>query len=93
MNKIKLQIKNEQGLHARPSTKFVETIDYFKGSVYIISKGEKTNAKNVMGLMLLSLGQYDEFEVIAESDFNDNAEELELLSRVRHLVEVLKFNE
>lgn len=93
MKRIVLKIKNEQGLHARPSTKFVETVDYFDGKIEIHSNDQVVNGKNVMGLMLLSLGMNDEFTVVANSNCNDENSEIEVLEKVRHLVEVLKFNE
>ncbi len=91
MEKINLKIKNEQGLHARPSTKFVEITQRYKGDVKVIFNDEEVDAKNVMGLMLLAISKNDEFVVTA--DLNNPNKEKELLDELKYLVEVLKFNE
>lgn len=91
MTKISLEIKNEQGLHARPSTKFVEITQNFSGKVTVIAKDEEVNGKNVMGLMLLALAKGEKFTVIADS--NNSFEEEKLLANLKYLVEELKFHE
>lgn len=93
MKSIKLKIKNEQGLHARPSTKFVNLTENFNGDITIITDNAKVDGKNVMGLMLLRLGLDDEFTVIANSKIEDAGSEIEILNKLQHLVEVLKFDE
>lgn len=93
MRSIKLKIKNEQGLHARPSTKFVNLTEKFDGDITVLVNQEKINGKNVMGLMLLSLGLGDEFTVIANSNSKNIGDELDILNKLQYLVEVLKFDE
>lgn len=93
MKSIKLKIKNEQGLHARPSTKFVNFTENFNGDISVIANGERVDGKNIMGLMLLSLGLGDEFVVEADSITGNEEDEIDILSKLKNLVEVLKFNE
>lgn len=93
MKSIKLKIKNEQGLHARPSTKFVNLTENFDGNIIVSTVTDKVDGKNVMGLMLLSLGLGDEFTVTANSTKCDYNSETEILNKLQYLVEVLKFDE
>ncbi|VWL85941.1 HPr family phosphocarrier protein [Oceanivirga miroungae] len=93
MKKVDLIIKNEQGLHARPSTKIVEITQQFKGDVSVYANDEIIDAKNVMGLMLLALSKGEKFTVIVESSENDDLSEQKLIDDLKYLVEVLKFDE
>lgn len=45
MTKIQLKVINEQGIHARPSTKIATLSLKFEGNVYIIYNEEKFDAK------------------------------------------------
>ena len=54
---IEVQIKNNAGLHARPSALFVQTVTQFNSEIKIISNGEEINGKSIMGLMLLAAEQ------------------------------------
>lgn len=93
MKKILLEIKNEQGLHARPSTKFVEITQRFNGNINVQTKNEVVDGKNVMGLMLLALAKGEKFTVIAISNVGNTSEEEKVLLELKNLVEVLKFHE
>lgn len=93
MKKVDLIIQNEQGLHARPSTKIVEITQKFNGDVSIHTENESVDAKNVMGLMLLALSKGERFTLEANSYTNDEKSELKLLDDLKYLVEVLKFDE
>ncbi|WP_067143169.1 HPr family phosphocarrier protein [Oceanivirga salmonicida] len=91
MKRINLKVKNEQGLHARPSTKFVQITQKYEGDIKVIFNDEEVDAKNVMGLMLLAISKNDEFTVVANLD--NEISEKEVLDELKYLVEVLKFNE
>lgn len=93
MKKVDLIIQNEQGLHARPSTKIVEITQKFKGDVSVCAKNEVVDAKNVMGLMLLALSKGEVFTLLVKSSENDEQSEQKLIDDLKYLVEVLKFNE
>jgi phosphocarrier protein HPr len=52
-----LTITNKYGLHARPSTQFVELANSFECEVVLLKDGEEVNGKNIMGLMMLGAEQ------------------------------------
>ena len=49
----KLQIVNELGMHARAATKFVQTANKFKSSVFVEKDGQVVNGKSIMGVLML----------------------------------------
>jgi phosphocarrier protein len=51
--KAQFLIKNQLGLHARAATKLVQTATKFRCEVEIEHDGQSTNAKSVMGVLLL----------------------------------------
>ncbi|MGL6106288.1 HPr family phosphocarrier protein [Romboutsia sp.] len=72
MEKI-VSIKNASGLHARPAGMFVKKAAEFKSTVEVIAKGKTVNAKSIMGIMSLGLGQGDELTVVANGDDQEAA--------------------
>lgn len=88
MKKIKVEIKNEAGLHARPSSKFVELVSEFNSEISVKTNGEEVNGRSIMGLMLLAAEKGRILTI--EADGNDEDEVLEAL---RILIEEEKFNE
>ncbi len=88
MKEIVVEIKNEAGLHARPSSLFVQVAGEYDANVTVVSDGEEVNGKSIMGLMLLAAEQGRELKLIA-----DGPQEEEVLEALRVLVEVDKFNE
>ncbi|WP_319369919.1 HPr family phosphocarrier protein [uncultured Ilyobacter sp.] len=88
MKSIEVQIKNKAGLHARPSSLFVQTASEFDSDVIVKCDDEEVNGKSIMGLMLLAAEQGR--TLILEADGEDEAH---LLEALRDLIEVKKFNE
>ncbi|MGL5346360.1 MAG: HPr family phosphocarrier protein [Peptostreptococcaceae bacterium] len=72
MEKI-VSIKNASGLHARPAGMFVKKAAEFKATVEVIAKGKTVNAKSIMGIMSLGLGQGDELTVVANGEDQEAA--------------------
>ncbi len=85
---IEVQIKNNAGLHARPSALFVQTVTQFSSEIKIISNGEEINGKSIMGLMLLAAEKGRILKVVADGDDEDA-----VLAKIKQLVEVDKFGE
>ncbi len=68
-----VNIKNASGLHARPAGMFVTKAAEFKSIVEVIAKGKTVNAKSIMGIMSLGLGQGDELTVVAKGEDEEAA--------------------
>jgi phosphocarrier protein HPr len=85
---IEVQIKNNAGLHARPSALFVQTVTQFSSEIKIISNGEEINGKSIMGLMLLAAEKGRILKVVADGEDEDA-----VLAKIKQLVEVDKFGE
>lgn len=63
--KKKIQIRNPQGLHARPASIFVKIANKYESEVTVKKGRETVNGKSIMGLMTLAanLGSTLEIEV------------------------------
>lgn len=48
------EIKNKQGLHARPAALFVQTANQYESEIHVIKDGEDVNGKSIMGIMTLA---------------------------------------
>lgn len=88
MKKIEVEIKNKAGLHARPSSLFVQVATEYDSDIMVKCDDEEINGKSIMGLMLLAAEQGR--TLVLEADGEDEDEMLEAL---RDLIEVKKFNE
>lgn len=88
MKKIDVKIKNKAGLHARPSSLFVQIASNFDSEIKVRYEDEEINGKSIMGLMLLAAEQGRTLELEA-----DGPDEEELLEALRKLIEEEKFGE
>ncbi len=88
MKKIEVEIKNKAGLHARPSSLFVQTATEFDADIIVKCDDEEVNGKSIMGLMLLAAEQGRTLVLEADGEDAD-----EMLDALRELIEVKKFNE
>lgn len=88
MKKIDVKIKNKAGLHARPSSLFVQIASNFDSEIKVRYEDEEINGKSIMGLMLLAAEQGRTLELEA-----DGPDEEELLEALRKLIEDEKFGE
>ena len=88
MKKINVEIKNKAGLHARPSSLFVQLASSFDSDIMVRFEDEEINGKSIMGLMLLAAEQGRTLELEA-----DGPDEDEMLEALRHLIEDEKFGE
>lgn len=57
MIRSEIEIINKLGLHARAASKLVNMASQFSSSVFIENKGNKVNAKSIMGVMMLAASQ------------------------------------
>ena len=58
-----LIIKNEKGLHARASAKFVDTVESFNASALVRKDGIEVSGDSIMGLLMLAASRGTAIEV------------------------------
>lgn len=61
--KKKIQIRNSQGLHARPASIFVRIANKFESEVIVRKDDEVVNGKSIMGLLTLAANQGSVLEI------------------------------
>lgn len=66
MVKKAVTIQREHGLEARPIAMVVQKASQFSSKVYIEFGTKSINAKSIMGMMSLAVGQGDEIVVAAD---------------------------
>ena len=96
MTEIIVEIKNEQGLHARPSGQIVNIAKKYNLTLEIEKVGENeiVNAKNVFGVMMLGAAKGEKLKLREISKNEENIEnEKKLLEELRKIIEVDKFFE
>ena len=75
-----LTIKNQFGLHARPSALFVKIATRYEADVLVEKDGNEVSGKSIMGLMTLEAGLGSKMKVTAlGSDAVKVLDELEQL--------------
>jgi phosphocarrier protein HPr len=57
MIKTTLTISNKLGLHARASAKLTKLAGSFQSEVFLTRADRRVNAKSIMGVMMLAVGQ------------------------------------
>ncbi|MXU63942.1 HPr family phosphocarrier protein [Oceanomicrobium pacificus] len=60
-----LDIKNEKGLHARASAKFVETVEKFDAKVTVSRDDMHVSGDSIMGLLMLGASKGTSIEISA----------------------------
>jgi phosphocarrier protein len=63
-----ITIINRLGLHARAASKLVNCASLFESEVFIIRKGNRVNAKSIMGVMMLAASKGVELELEIEGN-------------------------
>ncbi len=72
-------VRREAGLEARPIAMLVQKASQFSSKVYIEVGTKSINAKSIMGMMTLRVGNGDQVVVVTEgSDEEAAAQEIEL---------------
>ncbi len=75
-----VEIKNELGLHARPSASFVKTANEFSSDIFVEKDYMKVNGKSIMGLLMLGASCGSKLKITAEGPDADVAlKKLEIL--------------
>jgi phosphocarrier protein len=58
-----ITIINKLGLHARAASKLVNLASQFASEVYLDNRGNRVNAKSIMGVMMLAASQGTELKL------------------------------
>lgn len=84
MISAKAVIKNNQGIHVRPSGVIINEISGISSSITLKAKGMEMSLMSIMDLLALGLQKGEEVEVQLEGDDEENAIEIvvELFERV-----------
>lgn len=77
MREFTYQIKDEQGIHARPAGLFVKLAAGFTSNITIIKDGKEVDAKRILGVM--SLGAKKDAEITVKIDGADEEAAAEAL--------------
>lgn len=96
MKEIIVEIKNEQGVHARPAGQIVNIAKRYKATLEIEKVGENEiiDGKNVFGVMTLGAAKGEKLKLRAVSENEGNSEEEnKLLEELRQMIEIDKFFE
>lgn len=68
---IKIQLTG--GLEARPIAMLVQVASQYDSSVYLETEGRKVNAKSIMGMMSLALGEGAEVKIVTDGPDEEQA--------------------
>jgi phosphocarrier protein HPr len=80
MLKKKVTVKNEAGLHTRPSSMLVQLAAQFESEFHIHMYGYRINAKSILGVMTLAAECGAELEL--ELDGPDEEKAMEAISEL-----------
>lgn len=61
-------VRNERGLHTRPSTEIVKCAAGFKSDVWLTYQGTEVNAKSLLGILMLAATRGSRISVTAVGD-------------------------
>ena len=75
-------INNQDGLHARPATFFVQRANEYKSSIWVEKGERRMNAKSLLGVLSLGIVKGTAVTIIA-----DGSDEEEAISALTALVE------
>ncbi|MFG6148056.1 HPr family phosphocarrier protein [Halobacillus sp. B23F22_1] len=66
MKEQNITIDLTTGLQARPAAQFVQLANRYTSDVFIEKDNKRINAKSIMGLMSLAVGQGEEIKLIVD---------------------------
>jgi len=81
VQEIALTIRHEVGLHARPAALFVKTANRCKSRITVEKDGQEVNAKSILSVLTLGVGQGAVVTIRAEGE-----DEMEAIEALRELV-------
>ncbi len=88
MKKLTVELKNDQGLHARPSSEIVKIVRKYNSKLKIIKDNIEVDGSSVMELMTLAAEKGQKLILKAEGE-----DEEMLISELYKFIEIDKFFE
>jgi phosphocarrier protein HPr len=76
-------VKNEKGIHARPSSEIAKEALKYKSTITVYYNNKKADAKDVLQLIMLELFEGTVVKIVA-----DGADEAEALENIKKLFEI-----
>lgn len=73
------EMRDPEGLHARPASKIVVNAMKYKSSICILCRQNRADAKNILELMALGVRRND--RILVEASGEDEEEALETIKR------------
>ena len=61
-----MEVQLDNGLEARPVAVFVQVASQYESTIYVEVDDKKVNAKSIMGMMSLGLGNGETLTVVAD---------------------------
>ncbi|MGB7055464.1 MAG: HPr family phosphocarrier protein [bacterium] len=80
MKKEKITIRNENGLHALPASRFVKLAEKFKSDVTIMKNGVQVSGKSIMGILTLACEKGS--KVVLTTEGQDEKEAIDALRNI-----------
>jgi phosphocarrier protein len=82
-----ITVKNKVGLHAKPATYFIQKANEFKSGIWIEMEERRVNAKSLLGVLSLGIGQNADIRLMA-----DGADEEQAVKALADLIEHIEDN-
>ncbi len=77
MKEAKIEIKEGNGLHARPAAELATLAKQFQSTVWLCSAGKEANARNIISVLALGLKKGSTIELKVEGE--DSGEALQAI--------------
>ena len=78
-----IEIQNKKGLHARAASKLVQLAARFKAQIYLSRDGQKSDAKSILGVLVLAAhqGSYLTISAVGEDEQDAMNQLCDLINR------------
>lgn len=73
MRKLQVRIVNLRGLHARAASRLVQTASRFRSKIELIKDEIHSDAKSILGVLLLAAAKGTELTILIDGDDEDEA--------------------
>ncbi len=68
-----IEVRNPEGLHARPATFFIHKANTFKSSIWVENGDRRANAKSLLGVLSLGIAKETRITIIADGSDEEAA--------------------